>query len=65
MVFSLIASLQERMKGSKFFHVVLIFTELWQDLNHLAQKENTQSEIFQLCRLKILTAFCSLILDTI
>jgi hypothetical protein len=29
-----------------FFHVVLIFTELGQDLTHLAHKENTQSEIF-------------------
>jgi hypothetical protein len=29
-----------------FFHVVLIFTGLRQDVNHFAQKENTQSEIF-------------------
>jgi hypothetical protein len=28
-----------------FFHVVLIFTDLGQDLTHLALKENTQSEI--------------------
>jgi hypothetical protein len=53
-------------KDLKFFHVVLIFTELGQDLTHLAHTENTQSKI--LVRLKILTAFCSLralILDAI
>ncbi len=32
---------------------------LRQDLNHLAHKENTQSEIFLLGRLKILITFCS------
>jgi hypothetical protein len=34
--------------------------ELGQDLTHLAQKENTQSEIFLLGRLKISIAFCYL-----
>ncbi len=51
-----------------FCHVVLIFTGLGQDLTHLAQKENTHSEIFLLGRLEILIAFCSLtalILDSI
>ncbi len=43
-----------------FFHVVPIFTGLGQDLNHLAHKENTQSEIFLLGRLKILIVFFSL-----
>jgi hypothetical protein len=47
-------------KDLKFFHVVLIFTGLGQDLTHLALKENTYSEIFLLVRLKILIAFCSL-----
>ncbi len=37
-----------------------IFTELRQDLTHLAHKDNTQSGIFLWDRLKILTAFCSL-----
>jgi hypothetical protein len=35
---------------------VLIFTALGQDLTHLAHKENTQSEIFLLGRLKIFIA---------
>jgi hypothetical protein len=69
MVFSLIASylaLKERILN--FFNVVLIFTELGQDLTHLAHKENTQSEIFMLGRLNILIAFCflrALMLDAI
>jgi hypothetical protein len=33
-------------KDPKFVHVVPIFTELGQDLTHLAHKKNTQSEIF-------------------
>jgi hypothetical protein len=58
MVFSLIASYP----GQKeiilnFFHVVPIFTELGQDLTHLAPKENTQSDIFLWDRLKFATAF--------
>jgi hypothetical protein len=44
----------------KFFHVVIIFPGLGQDLTHLAHKENTHSEIFLSGRLKILIAFCSL-----
>jgi hypothetical protein len=61
MVFSLIASyLGKKERISNFFHVVLIFIELGQYLTHLAQKENTQSEIFLLGRLKSLIAFCSL-----
>ncbi len=62
MVFSLIApqSRIERKDLIIFFHVVLIFTGLRQNLNHLAQQENTQSEIFLLGRLKILIVFCSL-----
>ncbi len=47
-------------KDLNFFHVVLIFTGLGQDLTHLAHKESTHSDIFLLGRLKILTAFCSL-----
>jgi hypothetical protein len=43
-----------------FFHVVLIFTGLGQDLTHLAHKGNTRSEIFLLRRQQILIAFCSL-----
>ncbi len=43
-----------------FFHVVLIFTELGQDLTHLVHKGNTQSEIFLFGRLNVLVAFCSL-----
>ncbi len=39
---------------------MLVFTELGQDLTHLAQNENTQSEIFLLGRLKVLIAFFSL-----
>jgi hypothetical protein len=38
---------------------VPIFTELGQDLTHLAHKDNTQSDIFLRGKLKILTAFCS------
>ncbi len=47
MAFSLLASyieLKERILS--FFHVVLIFIVLGQDLSHLAHKENTHSEIF-------------------
>jgi hypothetical protein len=29
-----------------FFHFVLIFTELWQDLSYFVHKANTQSEVF-------------------
>jgi hypothetical protein len=47
-------------KDLNFFHLVLKFTGLRQDITHLAQKENTQSEIFLLGRLKILIAFSSL-----
>jgi hypothetical protein len=43
-----------------FFHVVPMFTELGQDLTHLAHKENTQSDIFLWDRRKIVIAFCSL-----
>jgi hypothetical protein len=43
-----------------FFHVVLIFTGLGQDLTYLAHKVNTHSDIFLLGRLKILIGFCSL-----
>ncbi len=39
---------------------MLIFTELGQDLTHLAHKEKTQSEIFMLGRLNIFNAFCFL-----
>jgi hypothetical protein len=35
-----------------FFHVLLIFTEVEQDLTHLAHKENTESEFF--CSLRAL-----------
>jgi hypothetical protein len=41
-------------------HVVQIFTELGQDLAHLAHKKNTQSESFLWGRLRIKIAFCSL-----
>ncbi len=40
-------------KDPKYFHVVLIFIGLGQDLTHLAQKENRQSEIFLLGRQEI------------
>jgi hypothetical protein len=51
MVFSLIASyLGQKERILKFFHVVLIFAGLGQDLTHLAHKENTHSEIFLLGR---------------
>ncbi len=46
-------------KDLKLFHVVPIFTELGQDLTHLAHKENTPSDIFW-DRRKILFEFCSL-----
>jgi hypothetical protein len=49
-----------RKNGFEFFHVVPIFTELGQDLTHLAHKENTHSDIFLWDRLRILNAFCSL-----
>ncbi len=35
------------------------FTELGQDLTHLAHKEKTQRDIFLWDRLKFFTAFCS------
>ncbi len=44
-------------KDLKFFHGVLIFTGLGQDLTHLVHKENTHSDIFLLGK-KILIAFC-------
>jgi hypothetical protein len=44
----------------KFFHFVLIFTELGQELTHLAHQENTLSEIFSNRQAKTLIAFCSL-----
>ncbi len=47
-------------KDLQFFHIVLIFTGLEQDLTHLAHKENTHSEFFLLGRPTILSAFCSL-----
>jgi hypothetical protein len=47
-------------KDLEFFHVVPIFTELGQDLTHVAYKENTQSDIFLWDRRKVLIAFCSL-----
>jgi hypothetical protein len=47
--------IQDRKKESKhFFMVVPIFTELGQDLTHLAHQENSQSEIFLKDTLKIL-----------
>ncbi len=42
------------------FYVFPIFTELEQDLTHLAHKENTQSGIFLWDKRKMLIAFCSL-----
>jgi hypothetical protein len=61
MVFSLIASyLGQKERILDFFNVVLIFTELGQDLIHLAHKENTQRKLFLLGRLTNLHAFCSL-----
>jgi hypothetical protein len=55
MVFSLIASYPGWKEGIlNFVHVVLIFTELAQDLTHLAHKENTQSDIFLWGKIKIL-----------
>jgi hypothetical protein len=59
--FSLICILSRiERKDLNFFHVVLVFTGLGQDLSHLALKENTHSEIFLLGRLKFLIAFRSL-----
>jgi hypothetical protein len=61
MVFSVIVYILSRIEEDlTFFHVVIIFTELEQDLTHLAHKENTQSEIFLLFGQKILITFCSL-----
>jgi hypothetical protein len=61
MVFSLIASYPgQKERILNFFHVVPIFTELGQDLTHLAHKMNTHSDIFLSDRLKIVIAFCSL-----
>jgi hypothetical protein len=58
MVFSLTASYIEYKESIlHFFHVVLMFSELGQNLTHLAHMENTQSEIFLLGRLKILLRF--------
>jgi hypothetical protein len=57
MVFSLTASRIERKDLTFFSCCALIFTGLGQDLTHLAHKENTQSDIFLLRRLKILVAF--------
>jgi hypothetical protein len=54
--------IQDRKKGPEiFFHVVAIFTELGQDFTHLADSENTQSDIFLRDRRKILIVFCSLV----
>jgi hypothetical protein len=39
-------------KDLKFFHVVLIFTGLGQDLTHLAHKENTHREKFSVSQAK-------------
>ncbi len=50
--------IQDRKK--KLFHVVPIFTELGQDLTHLAHTANTQSDIFLWDRRKIVIAFFSL-----
>jgi hypothetical protein len=59
MVFSLIASyLGEKERMGNFFHVVLIYPGLGQDLTHLAHKENTHNEIF--LQAKKFIAFCSL-----
>ncbi len=61
MVFSLIASyLGKKERILNFFHVVLIFIELGQDLIHLAHKDNTQSKNFLLGRLKSVITFGSL-----
>jgi hypothetical protein len=63
MVFFAHCILLSRIEGKRilnFFHVVLIFTWLGQDLTHLAHKENTHSEIVLLGKLKLLIAFCSL-----
>jgi hypothetical protein len=55
MVFSLIASFPGWKEGIlNFVHVVPVFTELEQDLTHLAHKENTQSDIFLWDRIKVL-----------
>jgi hypothetical protein len=62
MIFSLICILSRiERKNLNFFHFVLIFTGLWQDLTHLAHKESKASEIFLLGRLKLLFALCSLL----
>ncbi len=47
-------------KDLKFFHVVPIFTELGQDFDNLAHKENTPRDIFLWDRRKFLIAVCSL-----
>ncbi len=53
-------SIQDRQKGSYFFHVVPIFTELLHDFTHLAHKENSQIDIFPVGQAKNFIAFCSL-----
>jgi hypothetical protein len=60
MVFRSLHPIQDRKKKSNFFHVVPIFTELGQDLTHLAHKGNTQSDFFLCDRLKLFITFCSL-----
>jgi hypothetical protein len=46
-------------KDLNFFHVLLIFTGLGQDLTHLVHKENTHSKVFLLGRLKSFIGSCS------
>ncbi len=59
--FSLIASYPgQKERIQKNFHVLPIFTELGQDLTHLAHTENTQTDIFLWDRRKIEIAFFSL-----
>jgi hypothetical protein len=61
MVFSLTASYPgQKERILNFFHVVPIFTDLGQDLTHLAHQENTKCDIFLWDRRKILIAFCYL-----
>jgi hypothetical protein len=52
--------IQDKERILIFFHVVPIFSELGQDFNYLALKENTQGDIFLLDRRKLLIAVSSL-----
>jgi hypothetical protein len=52
MAFSLIASYLQDRKKEVFFHVLLIFIELGQELTHFAHKENTQSKNFSVRQAK-------------